>query len=136
MHMTTAKPIKNLVENYQPQKNTETQIPPHISELWAVMAEIFGKRWTSQQPKTPSLGWLGVLQDLSVADVGAGILKLRDSAKEWPPSATEFRAMCKQKRENAGMYSLPPERQLPHKLSDDDRAKGRAHIAEAKKLCS
>ena len=137
MRTMTAKPIKELVGEYQPSKPSETpQAPEAVCELWAVMAEIFGSRWTSQQPPTPTDGWIMTLADLSAADIGTGIWMLRESGREWPPTATEFRKWCKPpKRENEAMYHRPPDRQLPHKLDDARRAKGREAIAEAKKLC-
>jgi len=97
------------------------------------MAELFSTKWTSQQPSTPTDGWLLALEGLSPADVGTGILKLRDSGAEWPPSATEFRAMCKkQNRENAAMYHIPPSHQLPKLATDEEKQRGREALAAIK----
>lgn len=74
------------------------------------------------------------MDGLSAADVGTGIIRMREAGSQWPPSAAEFRAMCKPpKREHAAMYASPA-LQLTHKLDDEARAKGRAAIAEAMKL--
>lgn len=130
--MTTAKPISELVKNYQPSSNSEQPTAPaHVSELWAVMAELFSSRWTSVQPPTPTDGWLLALDGLSPADVGTGLLALRDSGREWPPSATEFRAMCKKpNRENAAMYHIPPSHQLPNLATDEEKQRGREALAK------
>lgn len=71
---------------------------------------------------------------MSSADLGMGIRGCIESGQEWPPSLPAFRAYCRPaKRENAGMYRLPPSRQLPHKISDEDRQKGREAIAAMKR---
>jgi hypothetical protein len=142
--MTAAK-LSNFIKsykadldgNYQPSSNSERPIcPEHASEVWAIFAEIFDTKWTSKQPPTPTDGWIFVLADLTREQVGHGIMTLRDSRMIWPPGALEFRAMClPTKRENAAMY-LSPANLLEHKLSDDDRQKGRDHLKNLKaSLC-
>lgn len=97
------------------------------------MAELYGTKWTSTQPDTPTDGWVVALDGLSASDVGIGLMALRDSGLDWPPSAVEFRRMCKPpKRENAAAYVWAGPA-LPHKLSDEQREKGREHIAEMRK---
>lgn len=134
MRTAALKHVSQALKNYRPQSDSEPLASEALCELWAVFAEIFGTRWTSAQPETPSQGWIGMCGDLSAADIGTGLIALRNSGAEWPPSAVEFRAMCRPvKRENAAAYVVPPERQLPHKLDDSRRQKGRAAIAEMKR---
>lgn len=66
---------------------------------------------------------------MSAADLGQGITGCVKSGEPWPPSLPEFRAFCRPpKRENAGAYRYNGP-SLPHLLSDEERAKGRAALA-------
>jgi len=95
------------------------------------MAELFGSKWTGPQPTTPTPGWIFALADLTPKQVGHGLMVLRDSGAEWPPSAPQFRAMCfPAKRENSAAYHVPPSHQLEKKISDEDRAKGRSELTK------
>lgn len=100
------------------------------SGLSVRMTEVFGTRWTSQYGDTLPDTWRRALADMSGADIGQGLIACLKEAREWPPSLPEFRRMCRPaRRENEAAYHAPPERLLPHKLSDEERAKGREHIA-------
>lgn len=98
------------------------------------MAEIYGHKWTSAYGDSDADGtWAKGLADMSNADLKQGFLACIQRGDAWPPSLPEFRALCKpEKRENEAMYRFPPDRQLPHKLSDESRSKGRAALAAAR----
>jgi hypothetical protein len=130
--MTTAKPISELVQNYQPLSNSEPpQVPEAVCELWAILAEMY-PIFTTQNPATPTDGWVIALDGLSVADIGTGIMALRESGLRYPPSAPEFRGMCRpRRRTNEAMYYCPPSRQLTKQLSDEERQHGREWISKA-----
>lgn len=118
---------------YQPSRESAPPMPD-LSELWIRMTELYGHRWLSQYGETPADTWIRGLADMSTADLGTGIIACVKSGESWPPSLPEFRAYCRPpKRENAAayVYSGP---MLPHKLSDEDRAKGRAAIAAAMRV--
>ena len=94
---------------------------------------MYGSRWTAVQPETPTKGWLVALRDLTPADVGNGLDALVKAGTDWPPSATEFRRLCRPaKREHGQAYKGAP-RQLRHMLSEESRAKGRKAVAAAKR---
>lgn len=65
---------------------------------------------------------------MSTADLGVGLAGCLKGG-EWPPSLPEFRALCRPpKRENAAAYRYTGP-SLPHLLSDEERATGRAALA-------
>jgi len=96
------------------------------------MTEIYGHKWTSHYGEADIEGtWARGLADMSGQELKAGFIACLNSGEAWPPSLPEFRVMCrpvKEKRENAAAYRCTGPR-LPLKLSDEDRAKGRAALA-------
>ena len=105
-----------------------------IDELWDRMAAIFGRqRWVAQYGEFDRTGdWERALAGLSGAELARGFEHCATTALRFLPSAGEFRAFCrppKAQRENEAMYRFPPSRQLPHLLSERERATGRAAIA-------
>lgn len=105
-----------------------------IDRVWTRMAEIYGHKWTSNYGASDSEGtWAKGLADMSNTDLKRGFFACLNNGEAWPPSLPEFRALCKApKRENSAMYALPASRQLPHKLNDDSRSKGREMLAALK----
>lgn len=75
-----------------------------IERLWERMSDVFGTRWTSQFGDDAHGGagqtWAKCLAGLAPQQIAAGFEAMFASATTWPPSATEFRAMC------AGVPSL------------------------------
>ena len=105
-----------------------------IDELWDRMAGIFGRqRWVAQYGEFDRTGdWERALAGLSVAEIARGFEHCATTALRFLPSAGEFRAFCRPprpQRENEAMYRFPPDRQLPHLLSERERVTGRAAIA-------
>lgn len=100
------------------------------------MAEIYGHKWTSAYGDIDRDGtWAQGLADMSNIELRAGFVACVKRSESWPPSLPEFRALCRpvvEKRENEAMYRFPPDRQLPHLLSDEARANGRAALAAAR----
>lgn len=75
-------------------------------EVWQTLSEIFSS-FVSLYGEQPSWGWLGVLGDLSAADLGQGVMAIRDNPGEFPPNASEFFQMCRpelpqQRRQRVG----------------------------------
>ena len=94
------------------------------------MTEIYGHKWVSNYGDADHSGtWAKGLADLTTENLKEGFKACMRDGREWPPSLPEFRKLCKPKRENAGMYRIPPSRQLPKKLSDDERQKRSGEIA-------
>jgi hypothetical protein len=104
-----------------------------IDRVWQRMAEIYGHKWTSSYGDIDKDGtWAQGLADMRPDELRTGFVSCVKRGDPWPPSLPEFRALCRPapgKREHAAMYGLPPSRQLPHKIDDDARAKGRAAVA-------
>lgn len=74
------------------------------------------------------------LSAMSMDDLRSGIRSCMTNGEPWPPSLPQFLALCKPpKRENEAMYRWAGPA-LPHKLSDEQKAKAREHIAEAKAI--
>lgn len=98
------------------------------------MADIYGHKWTSNYGDSDNDGtWAKGLADMTGEDLKRGFFACLQSGDAWPPSLPEFRSLCKPpKRENESMYRIPPERQLPHMLSDERRQVGRSAIANLK----
>jgi len=105
-----------------------------LSELWVRLAEIYGHKLVSAYGEIPPDTWAHALADCSAADIGTGLRACLESGEDWPPSLAAFLRMCRpMKRINEAAYVVPAERQLPHKLDDDERAKGRAIIAKLRR---
>lgn len=68
-----------------------------LEKLWVTMVETFGHRWTSSfgDCPRPDHAWAKHLSGLNGRQIANGLAQLNDlEDKEWPPSATHFRAMC------------------------------------------
>jgi hypothetical protein len=108
-----------------------------IGRVWLRMTEIYGHKWTSSYGDSDRDGtWAKALADMSLDDLKAGFIACITSGEAWPPSLPEFRAMCRPpapakpvQRENEAMYRVPPDRQIPHLLSEEARSSRRAAIA-------
>jgi len=114
------------------------QLPTRIIDaVWQRMTEIYGHKWTSHYGTSDDSGtWAKGLADMSGAELKAGFLACLTNGEPWPPSLPEFRNLCrppKEKRENAAAYRYTGP-SLPHKISDEAKAKGRAAIAEAMRV--
>jgi hypothetical protein len=94
------------------------------------MQRIYGYRWSSQYGEADDGTWSAGLREFSETEIFVAIQACVDSTEKWPPGLPEFRALCRPvKRENEAMYRMPPDRQLPHLLSEEARSSGRAAIA-------
>ena len=105
-----------------------------IDRVWLRMTEIYGHKWTSSYGTSDTDGtWAKALADMSNDDLKAGFFACLHSGEAWPPSLPEFRVMCRPKkvqRENEAVYRYTGPT-LPHLLSDERRAAGRAQVASA-----
>jgi len=72
-----------------------------------MMAQLYGHRWVSSYGEMPDpLGvWRATLRGVSKVEMRKGFSRLVQEAKDWPPSAPEFAAMCKPTAED---YGMPP----------------------------
>lgn len=106
-----------------------------IDQLWLLMTQAFGHRWTTNFGNTDRGGvWARGLVGLEWNEITAGVAKCVEQALEWPPTLGEFRKLCrpgKERRENWQAYQPQP-RQLRHMLTQEQRERGRAGIAEAR----
>ena len=93
------------------------------------MAEMYGHKWESAHgPNDAGNTWAIGLSEYKPEHIGRGLRACLERTDPWPPTLPEFRALCRPaKRENEAMYHGAL---LEHKLSDEDRAKGRAAIAK------
>ena len=71
-----------------------------IDRLWQRMVEMYGHRWSTSfgdNPRaTAGATWGRGLAGLDVEQIAAGIAACMASADPWPPTLSEFRAMCLQ----------------------------------------
>ncbi len=69
-----------------------------LGKFWERMAAMFGHTWVSQYGDDAGdlAGdtWAACLEGLTGSQIAVGFRALRDSGREWPPSAPAFRAMC------------------------------------------
>lgn len=92
-----------------------------LSELWVAFAEFYGSAWESQYGEVPTWTWLGVLDGLSAADYGVGILACKERNDAFPPNPAEFLALCRpptdelpaQRRSRLGYEPHPEIAKLP-----------------------
>lgn len=95
------------------------------------MQRIYGAKWSSQYGVEDDGTWAKGLAEFTEAEVLSALEACIESDSEWPPSLPQFRVLCRPvKRENEAMYRFPPDRQLPHLLTDEARATGRANLAK------
>lgn len=61
------------------------------------MTRLYGHRWTSSfsDEIDPGNVWAAALRGLTMDSIKAGLNALVDSEYDWPPSAIEFRKLCK-----------------------------------------
>jgi hypothetical protein len=106
-------------------------------ELWETFVEFYGSAFTKQYGHEPTWTWLDALQDLSVADYGEGIARLKKRDSPFPPNPGEFYSLCKQ--ESAAQYrqrvgtmntALPPP-VLPPERAAEEIKKIRAMLGAA-----
>ena len=83
------------------------------------MAAMYGHRWTSSYGVEDDGTWRKGLAGLSPQQIGAGIVKCLErkpklGEEDWPPTLTEFRAMCLPERQQVFNRALPPPPQNPN----------------------
>lgn len=67
--------------------------------VWTSMRDLYGRAWSSQYGETPSPAWAAALRDLSAAEIRAGLRGAVDSCRTFPPTAPEFRGLCRPRLE-------------------------------------
>ena len=63
-------------------------------DTWEVLSEAFGASFVNQYGEQPNRFWRYALCGLSLDELRRGIEHVRDSGREYPPSAPVFRALC------------------------------------------
>ena len=102
-----------------------------IDRFWLRMTQIYGHKWSSSFGEGDHDNtWAKGLADLTVDELKKGFIACVKSGEAWPPTLPEFRRLCRPaQRKNEAMYRAPVERQIEHKLSDDQRKVGREHLS-------
>ena len=77
------------------RQNFESESNPVLDRFWLRMTEMYGGMWTNAQGDDPNETWWLGLRDLTNDQIKAGLAALRDSAKPFPPTLPEFRALSK-----------------------------------------
>src|SRR5574337_101713 len=71
----------------------------HIDELWLRMTKVFGHKWVNSYGVSDDDGtWFIGLRMLTPEQLGHGIDVCISADLEWPPTLSEFRAMCRARR--------------------------------------
>lgn len=94
-----SKTTPQLVESAQRSREAGQPVPqpPEVMEwLWQMMSSMFGHKWVSSygQQVDPDRVWASCLKGISKDQIKAGLNRCAIAAREWPPSAPEFRGMC------------------------------------------
>lgn len=106
-----------------------------IIDLWQLMSSMYGHKWESSYGAEvdPDGVWLAVCGDLTPVQIRAGMAACRDQCLTWPPSAPEFRGMCKPPTdwEHKRIESADRERQQKalQDLRDEDQKAAHAESA-------
>lgn len=102
-----------------------------IDRFWLRMTQIYGHKWASSFGESDTDDtWAKGLADLTVDEMKKGFIACVKSGEAWPPTLPEFRRLCRPaQRVNEAMYRAPTERQIEHKLSEDQRKVGREHLS-------
>lgn len=67
----------------------------HMDRLWLRMTRIYGHRFPSAYGESDDGTWLKGLYGITPEQVAHGIGECLKRQDPWPPSLSEFRAMCK-----------------------------------------
>ena len=100
------------IKSNEPSQSAKPEAPKlsqaMIDKLWLKMTEIYGHRWTSSfgVSADQSHAWASVLGGVTGMQIAHGLGALASSGAEWPPSATEFLALCY--AGEADRLGLPP----------------------------
>lgn len=67
------------------------------------MTRLYGHRWTSSfsDEIDPGNVWAAALRGMTMDDIKSGLNTLVDSEYDWPPSAIEFKRLCRQAAEKS-----------------------------------
>lgn len=100
----------------------------------ARVIEIYGaSRWRSQHGDIDPLeAWTVGTADLSSDEIKRGLRACMASGETWPPSLPVFRSWCRPGGRFMSRDVATSGFALPHKLTDEERARGRRGVAEAR----
>lgn len=73
-----------------------------LATVWATLGDLFGPMWTSGFGPTPTPAWRAALRGLRSEEVRRGFRAVAEAGGHYPPSAPEFRALCR-----------PPDKRTP-----------------------
>ena len=93
-------------------------------QVWAQLAEVFGKAFYREHGETPSKLWVAAVNRLTDDQIKRGLANLANDAMQFPANLSQFVAACKR---------LPPVRQLGVPQIEDKRPPGRMSYAEWKR---
>ena len=82
-------------------QSTESEQPlgnDIMDRLWLRMTEIYGHKWTSAYGDKPLTIWANALGRFDNNQLKTGLEKMLENNIEWPPTLTEFMALCKPER--------------------------------------
>ena len=109
------------------QTPPENSAPPTLNDkqmgqVWERMARMYGHRWTSSYGAEDDGTWCKGLAGLEPEQIGRGLVKCLQrrpapGEEDWPPTLTEFRAMCLPERAPAyhrDYIALPRPEQDPN----------------------
>jgi hypothetical protein len=92
-HLETRGDFRHLSESGLGERRT-VPIDHPIHELWLTLSEIYGSQFVSSYGEEPSMGWFGVLADMSLDQLATGLRAAAKSGKSFAPNGVEFRALC------------------------------------------
>lgn len=70
------------------------------------MASMYGHKWTGGYGDSDANNiWFATLRDLTPDQLKIGLVNCTNSDNAWPPSAPEFKSMCKPRAEDYGLPS-------------------------------
>lgn len=70
-----------------------------MGQVWERMARMYGHRWTSNYGAQDDGTWRKGLAGITPEQIGVGLVKCLEHShgsgvEDWPPTLSEFRAMC------------------------------------------
>jgi hypothetical protein len=92
-NLSTRGDFRLLNESRQDEMRTVPENHP-IHELWLTLSEIYGNQFVTNYGEEPTVGWLAVLDGMTLDQLATGLREAAKTGKSFAPNAVEFRALC------------------------------------------
>lgn len=132
------KEVKEILSgNFRQRSKPKPLLPKEeVESLWIVMLGLFGQKWVSNYGMDPDPDniWASCLKGIAPDQIRYGLNKVSESGLEWPPSAPQFRAMCKPPSKPPEHIPWSPDRALSGSTHEERKASAKKWLGKAMEL--